>query len=367
MKKVLWPSVFVVLFLAALSACDSKTREEAKPEAVAQQVSVKAPVLTRDEEMRLKKRVAEYWGEVKLAAKQNRQNLSTLQEVIAEFLREPNVVNLDEAKSMWLESYVHYQALTVPSRFTKAAPNVFAESSNIWLALDPYPIAVGFVDEFGPYKNIGIVHDYTVEMSEAAIRSQHAITDESEAVLGYLPMAFLLWGDGKTSEERVADFAASSEEKPIMRRRKLLELNSVAIAKDAAVLQSWLDDTGPLDVLFYRLPVIAQVELIKQANAAMIEDNILLPLNDSDREDWRPYQVWPAVFASQLKQLQKELDFLNAAGIKVIEPSESLSSFGAEKESEKKTLYKALTSEQRAQFGSDLQEILNAIRAKAQQ
>ncbi|GAA6151143.1 imelysin family protein [Pseudoteredinibacter isoporae] len=363
MKNIVWRSIIAVWTALLLIACDRQLGEE-KAEAVSVPEQVSSPVLSRDQEMQLKKAVAEYWRDVRAAATQNRQNLSKLQEVVAEFLRDPTAERLDESKVLWLENYRQYQALNVVRNFPRAAPNVFADQGNIWLAIDPYPIAIGFIDEFGPYKNVGIVHDHTVEMSEVAIRAQHAITDESEAVLGFMPMAFLLWGDGKTSEQRVVDFSVGSEAKPVQRRRKLLELNSLAISNDAAVLESWLGDTGPIDVLFYRLPVIAQLELIKQATAATIENNILLALNDVGQEDWRPHQVWPAVFSSQLTHLREQLKFLAASGLNVGLLSQDLMAFVAKPEEQTGLQYEALSAEQSAQFVDELHQILNAIRVK---
>lgn len=363
MKPTLWAVASIFLALFSMSACENKS-SEGKPQVVNEPPATASPVLSRDQEMQFKKKVAEYWGEVRTAAKKNRQNLNVLNEVIAEFLREPSVESLDEAKKLWLEAYVQYQSLSVISRFSEVAPNVFAEQENIWLAIDPYPIAIGFVDEFGPYKNVGIVNDLNVEMNEASIRSQHAITDESEAVLGFMPMAFLLWGDKKTSEERLKDFSRDSELKSTQRRRKLLELNSLAIAKDSTVLEQWLNDTGPIDVLFYRLPVIAQAELIRQSTAALIESRILPPLNDVLNEDWRPDDVWPTVLAAQLRQLQKHFDFLNSTGFSLPAIPGGVESFNVDQKSPEALSSEELSSEQRSRLAADLKIVLDSIRTE---
>ncbi len=181
-----------------------------------------------------------------------------------------------------------------------------------------------------------------------------------------MPMAFLLWGDNKTSEERVKDFSRDSELESTQRRRKLLELNSLAIAKDSTVLEQWLNDTGPIDVLFYRLPVIAQAELIRQSTGDMLESRMLPPINDVLSEDWRPEGIWSAVLAAQLGQLQKNFDFLNSTGFKHFALPQTLQSFAVDQRNPIALSHEGLTSEQRSQLAADLKGVLESVRAEKQ-
>ncbi len=307
---------FIVLMLGVfLSACEKPKNESPKERIV--ELEIHAPALDINEEMRLKRLVADYWRNVRKLAEKSQHDVSTLQEDIGEFLLDPTIASHTEAKEAWLRAYLSFQALAVPAAFAKVAPNTFSEQSNIWLAIDPFPIAAGFIDDIGPYKNIGLVNEQSFELSEESVRSQHALTHESEAVLGFLPMAFLLWGDLTGDQDRLKKFEPASEQSSVTRRRQLLEINSRALKNDMAVLQQWLDDTGPIDVSFYRLPVLAQIELVRESTALNIEQRILSVLADPQVENWRPEDVWLEVLKGQLKQIIVQLDFLEAVGIQV--------------------------------------------------
>ncbi|WP_299770219.1 imelysin family protein [uncultured Pseudoteredinibacter sp.] len=269
-------------------------------------------LLSQDDELKLKKLVAEYWKKVRVSASDNRQKLSVLNEMVDDFLSNPSDESLTAVKEQWIESYLSYQALATVAQFHLSMPNVYADQRNIWLAIDPYPIAVGYIDDFGPYKGVGIVNDLLVEINETSVRSQHAITDPSEAILGYLPLAFLLWGDNISNAERVDDYKINGNQN-IQRRRQLLEVVSTALANDVKVLEQWLSDTGQIDVLFYRLPVLAQIELIKRSSAAFAEYSILAVLQDEAKDDWRPGEIWSKVLSVQVRQLNDNIELLKAA------------------------------------------------------
>lgn len=306
-------SPFLIVLFAlqfCLLACN-EVPEQLQDETVAETKTVTL-LLSQDDELKLKKLVAEYWKAVRVSASDNRQKLSVLNELVDDFLSNPSEESLMAVKEQWLESYLSYQALATAAQFHQSMPNVYAEQRNIWLAIDPYPIAVGYIDDFGPYKGVGIVNDLLVEINESSIRSQHAITDTSEAILGYLPLAFLLWGDNISNAERVNDYKINGDQKS-QRRRQLLEIVSTALANDVKLLEQWLSDTGQIDVLFYRLPVLAQIELIKRSSAAFAEHRILAVLQDKSGEDWRPSDRWSKVLFAQVSQLDENIELLKAA------------------------------------------------------
>jgi len=306
-------SPFLIVLLAmqfCLLGCN-EAPEQLQDETVAE-TKTKSLLLSQDDELKLKKLVAEYWKTVRVSASDNRQKLSVLNELVDDFLSNPSDDSLLAVKEQWIESYISYQALATVAQFHQSMPNVYAEQRNIWLAIDPYPIAVGYIDDFGPYRGVGVVNDLLVEINEPSVRSQHAITDPSEAILGYLPLGFLLWGDNVSNAERVNDYKINGNQNT-QRRRQLLEIVSTALANDVKVLEQWLSDTGQIDVLFYRLPVLAQIELIKRSSAVFAEQRILAVLQDEDKDDWRPNKIWSKVLSVQVGQLNENIELLKTA------------------------------------------------------
>nr|WP_299981438.1 imelysin family protein [uncultured Pseudoteredinibacter sp.] len=302
----------VALFALQLSLLGCNEAPEQLQDETITEIKTESLLLSQDDELKLKKLVAEYWKAVRVSASDNRQKLSVLNELVDDFLSNPNEGSLLAVKEQWLASYLSYQALATVAQFHQSMPNVYAEQRNIWLAIDPYPIAVGYIDDFGPYRGVGIVNDLLVEINESSVRSQHAITDPSEAILGYLPLGFLLWGDNISNAERVNDYKINDNQNT-QRRRQLLEIVSTALANDIKVLEQWLSDTGQIDVLFYRLPVLAQIELIKRSSAAFAEHRILAVLQDEAQDDWRPNKIWPKVLSVQVKQLNENIELLKSA------------------------------------------------------
>lgn len=325
MNRINLNFLFVLLLTIFVGACGNEDSD--LPANKTAELRATSATLSQAEEMRLKRLVADYWQNTRSEIEATQRKVSALQEVVGDFLLSPTTGSHAEVKEAWIQAYLSYQHLNVVSMFAKAAPNSFAGQANIWLAIDPFPIAPGFIDDIGPYKSIGLVNDSSLALSEAAVRSQHALTHESEAVLGFLPMAFLLWGDKSDSEERLEKFNPTSDLKSVVRRRQLLELNSLALVNDVSVLQQWLADTGPIDVSFYRLPVMAQIELVRQSTLLNLEQRILAVLRDQQMENWRPASVWSQIIESQLKQLIVQLDFLQACGLQFDQKANVLREF----------------------------------------
>ncbi|MCV6614638.1 MAG: imelysin family protein [Cellvibrionaceae bacterium] len=214
-------------------------------------------------------------------------------------------------REQWTAAYLALQRAGWISFLPELYPELFPQQKSIWLAVDPWPIAPGYVDSFDLYPFAGIVHDENLKLDIDSLRDVHVLTDHSEAILGYLPLAYLLWGEDKTAAERSADFE-KNKSLAHDRRRALLAIISGTLKQDSEILETWVLDTGRIDTAFYRLPPAAQLQLLKRATAEQIRRK-LIPVIEA--EEWLPGEIRAAYLSTHADGVLSQLQLLQQQGI----------------------------------------------------
>ena len=157
---------------------------------------------------------------------QQQQSLAAIQQTTrlvattGAFLAEPN----EETRRSWQASWI-----AAHESWLRASTLVPDPAGTI----DPWPVQPGFFDSLPLYPNSGIVNDHTVTLSEAGLRFQHQITDESEVTLGFHIIEYYAF------DRDIVDFTA--EKTGSERRILLLNLVSNMLLKDQLALSQQFD------------------------------------------------------------------------------------------------------------------------------
>ena len=175
--------------------------------------------------------------------------LTSLENQVAEFLESPQTSSMNSVRSGWLSAHSSYELTTLHRYF---AEQILSEEEvlalyQFYYQINHWPILPGYVDYVGTYSNSGIVNDITVNLDIPTLREQHGAFDLAEASLGFHVLEFLIWGENlKRQDERpasdyfvITELNASEIEGGFEldqlsnnRRRQMLLLNTQALLSD---------------------------------------------------------------------------------------------------------------------------------------
>ncbi len=132
------------------------------------------------------------------------------------FLEAPD----DKAREQWQTSWIDAHETYLSASLLLAEP---------WTrTIDSWPIAPGFIDSIEGYPTSGIVFDETLQITSAAIRDQHQITDKTEVAQGFHVLEYYAFA------RPLEDMRPVTTGKDIIteRRRKLITLTGDLLLMD---------------------------------------------------------------------------------------------------------------------------------------
>lgn len=199
----------------------------------------------------------------------------SLHEAVRLLLESPSAAMLEQARERWSVAHRDYEGTTLHRYFMQQAIsldpvliNLDITLSQLLYRVNHWPILPGYIDYLAGYPDSGVVSDITLPLSREALLQQHGAFDLSEALLGFHPLEFLLWGEnpGGNSPRPVADYVAietlTAEQQadglllpqlPDNRRRQLLELVAAGLVEDIRTIeQFWLQNQGMLRAVLER-------------------------------------------------------------------------------------------------------------------
>lgn len=227
MKKRSMSVVRLLLLLAVLSACEPEQSPppvlETFDEAVSQESTADAHQLSVD-----------LWALTQELLKQSVSEASFLDASIQTFLQQPTAENLAVARQQWHSSVEAFQRVQ-PLLFLPSQSDDTRDA--MLLSMAQWPFYPGFIDSYGGYTDSGIVNAIDTPLSLPLVMQYHQQYESSELLLGFYPMAYLLWGEN--TSRLLSDFEAVTElpdgldsallkvsQLPQNRRRQLLRLQS---------------------------------------------------------------------------------------------------------------------------------------------
>jgi uncharacterized iron-regulated protein len=162
------------------------------------------------------------------------------------FLKNPDQMNLDNARESWLKLHSQLVGLEVYWNFSTASES----TKRLWFDLEAWPLEPGYMDSLPEYPHSGIINDLALTISEAALRSQHGATTSTEVSTGMHAAEYLLW------QRSVEDYTPRTELNQVERdnglnvselsnnrRREMLGLIARLLVKDLTTLQQKLTDS----------------------------------------------------------------------------------------------------------------------------
>jgi len=214
----------------------------------------------------------ELWQIGQAAAIEALDAASALEKAIQSLLSEPNESTLAAARLQW---QVSLDAFYRAQPYLMMGANLADDKSR---SLAHWPFYPGFIDSYGPYRDSGLINAIDTPLNLSAVRQYHQQYEANELVLGFYPMAYLLWSEYQPPRP-VEDFlplmntpAVLSDEGvkltqlPQNRRRQMLRLQSEWLLID-------------IKSLYDRWAVIAADELpLAPRRLRMITDSLLLSL-----------------------------------------------------------------------------------------
>ena len=270
--------------LSSLIACTDQP-EENKPAGASQDTPASThPDVLNDLSLHM-------WALGSHRLQSNLDSAIELQKSVEAFLSDTQQNTLEQVRAQWHQSHLHYQQASIFLAIGESNPGLFGHLQNLNGNIDAWPIQPGFLDSFQVYTHSGIVNDITLPMNAEAIRAQHGISDDSDVVLGYHGMEYLLWGE--SGQRPISDLSAASlteENKqeinhadlPQNRRRTLLRLQAQLLLDDSQrMLQHWQFPKGQLKSQYQSLPAASRFKLL-QAAAAHVLQNQVLPLLEQE-------------------------------------------------------------------------------------
>ncbi len=270
--------------LATLLACSDRA-EEGKQSLPPQKVSAQEnPGLLNDLSLHA-------WALGSHHLQANLDGAADLQKSVDTFLRDTRQETLDGLRAQWQQSHQNYQRASIFLAIGESNPGLFGHLQSLSNKLDAWPIQPGFLDSYDVYSHSGIVNDISLPINAEAIRAQHGISDDSDVVLGYHGMEYLLWGEtgqrplSELSEARLAidgEPGLNHADLPQNRRRTLLRLQAQLLLDDSQrMLQHWQFPKGQLKSQYQSLPAASRFKLL-QAAAAHLLQNQILPLLEQE-------------------------------------------------------------------------------------
>lgn len=263
--------------------------------------------------------VGHYLEQVTQDLQQSIGSAEALDAAIKRFLNTLDEADLDEARRLWLAAITDYEATAVHRYFFQQVMNNSNSGLDLGLALDRlhfqidyWPILPGYIDYLKDYPGSGVVGDMTVPLNHDSILQQHGVYDLSEALLGFHPLEFLLWGENLPPGEHprpvsdyqpVTDLSAEQQEEGLQvaqldnnRRRQLLELVSTHLVDDLRAMQQlWSRNENTFNIIMDAAGSTGQIRILLDAASAMVSEEILVrslyPMlnGDFDNSQQSPY------------------------------------------------------------------------------
>ncbi|MFM1897568.1 MAG: hypothetical protein RLZZ385_2642 [Pseudomonadota bacterium] len=261
-----------------------------------------------------------------------------LQEAVDRLLDAPGEQTLVAARQAWLQAHDDYAATSLHQYFLQALVSGNNSGLGIDLSLerlhyqlDHWPILAGYIDYLDGYPDSGLVSDITVPLSRESISLQHGAFDLAEALLGFHPVEFLLWGEvrpGASGQRPYTDYMEDTEltaeqaaeglqltQMTSNRRRQLLDLVTVSLLQDVQAMQQlWTRNRNTLRDMAEGLTGPRQLALLLDAMTAVVTEELMVkslsPLLNGDHESslHSPYsQSSAAAVLAQLGGLEQAL------------------------------------------------------------
>lgn len=264
MHRILITSALILLF-----GCEQKKTPSvpySEPEAI-----VTEPILTETvvDTYQLSNAIWALGRKVAFEALEEANGLETAIQVL---LSQPSAENLVAARKQWQVSL---------SAFYRAQPFLFIGIDNGPVAKNAtvahWPFYPGFIDSYGQYRDSGLVNAIDTPLNLSVVRQYHQQYEANELLLGFYPIAYLLWSEYEPRP--VDDFTAvtsapatlSNEaikltQLPQNRRRQLLRLQSEWLLIDIKTLYDAWDIKA------------ADQSLLPEQRLRIITDSLLLSL-----------------------------------------------------------------------------------------
>lgn len=201
--------------------------------------------------------------------------VNRLHNAIDALLSDPSDASLTLAREQWQKAF---------TAFARSRPllqtGLIDEGSDPQSTIAHWPFYPGFIDSFGPYRDSGIVNAIDTPLSSRLVRTYHQQFEENELLLGFYPIAYLLWSEYEPRSaadflpltKSSANYKAASvklTQLPQNRRRQLLRLQSEWLLLDVkALYDSWVE--GELHQAYH--------QQLPDERLRVITDSLLLSL-----------------------------------------------------------------------------------------
>lgn len=222
------------------SACSEQ--EQAPTQTAPQQLEASVSVDIIEAEQEFWQAVSEYISVAIESSNKLKADIDTL-------LTTPSQNTLSAAQQSLAQTQLDFAKLRGLQLLQISSPEIFTVGANTLNRILAHPIQPGYLDRFGPYQYSGLVFDIGFDLDAGSLIQQHGLTDSEEVVLGLYAMEFMLFGEGggrsaqdyletkKLTEEHRKLQLSNVMEIPNNRRRKLLELQTEQLLKDASYLK----------------------------------------------------------------------------------------------------------------------------------
>lgn len=132
------------------------------------------------------------WAYSRQSIEKSNKLLISMKSAKSSFLINPSAANLSLVREELASAHQALQHSAWISMLPATAPDIFSRHKVLWTNVDQWPYEPGFIDSYGAYPFSGIVNDAVLELNEKNLRAQNMITDDSEVILGYHSVGFLL-------------------------------------------------------------------------------------------------------------------------------------------------------------------------------
>lgn len=254
----------LLLFVLILSACEQKTPELPPLE--------EPTPIVDDSGLNTYQLNSELLKRGQAATTEALDAANALDLAIVQLLNEPTEANLIAARLQWQLSI---------DAFYKAQPyfmvGVDASGGENNSSVAHWPFYPGFIDSYGPYRDSGVINAIDSPLTLNTVQRYHQQYDDSELLLGFYPIAYLLWSEyqPRPAEDFVAlmDIPAAMTDEDIKitqlpqnRRRQMLRLQSEWLLMELKTFsQRWAN-------------FAANESLLPTARIRSITDSLLLSL-----------------------------------------------------------------------------------------
>jgi putative iron-regulated protein len=222
-----------------------------------------------------------------------------LNQGISRFLSSPEPAALELLRESWISAHSAYEVTTLHSFFLQQLLSFDTSGLQLDLAMDRlnyrlnyWPIFPGYIDYLPGYPDSGIVNDITINLIPEEIERQHGTFDLSEALLGFHPLEFLLWGSStdQITYRPFTDFMPVNTLSPDQqaeglllnqisnnRRRSLLEQLGRILESDLRFeLQLWQSNRARLNSIIATLSSGEKLTVLLDSISTMLNEELLV-------------------------------------------------------------------------------------------